>query len=671
MAFQDSVAQSLTGNGSSAPDLQAQTGRPDDATMPSAVPPAAATGAPTTPAPPPTAPSRPMQPAAPVQTEENKTPGHLFKHLSHSFAGAILGSLAGPAPVDYSVDASGRTVATPRPDSTASRLRRLAEAALIGLASGSRVPPQANKGAAWASGIGAGAEAGVQRQQQQDLLKRQQAREDYEQQQRTIANRATVWMHNVQRYRDYLEAAKLEADMNPEYQLTQSWKDSIDQYNADNPGAPHDYKVVSPEAAQAFLLPTQQGQTTAHTADSHPMGNWVVVGALPPLPLKDNNGQPMFNEDGSVKTQGRVLLASADEKGKWAIPPAFIDSMQQYKDVLPGNLKNLKAGDPVDPRQFALINMAYMKAKAAVQGAWKTEKLASADGTERIVSYNQLTNETREGAWSGAASYNHDPKTNKWYKDGNEVPITQVPVKVQQEFAKIGESKASQFKSTQEGEKAQEETKQLREWDQGGPDGKGRIDAFGNPVGAPGMDRKEYLKRVDAYTKDYSKDLNQLDAARSQLSNIITNAEKTKKLPGADAVVGIFDAIGISSAPLKGRGFRINSQVVSEHVEGTRNAWQSMALKLSRLTPTGTGQIVSLEQLKDYERIMNQARLDAYVGAANDAVNRGIGIQFAPRGNGAPIDANTRRIFLRLAKNDPNLASAIAKQYGWLPPAGE
>ncbi len=92
---------------------------------------------------------------------------------------------------------------------------------------------------------------------------------------------------------------------------------------------------------------------------------------------------------------------------------------------------------------------------------------------------------------------------------------------------------------------------------------------FGNPVGAPGMDRKEYLKRVDTYTKDYSKDLNQLDAARSQLSDIIANAEKTKKLPGADAVVGIFDAIGISSAPLKGRGFRINNSVVGEHVEGS------------------------------------------------------------------------------------------------------
>lgn len=137
------------------------------------------------------------------------------------------------------------------------------------------------------------------------------------------------------------------------------------------------------ESEEAFLLPQQQGPTP-HTADTHPMCNWVVVCALPPLPLKDNNGQPLFNDDGSV-TQGRVLIASADESGKWAVPPAFIQNMQQYADVSPGNLKNLKAGDTVDPRQFTLINMQYMKAKAAVQSAWKTEKLASADGQERSI----------------------------------------------------------------------------------------------------------------------------------------------------------------------------------------------------------------------------------------------------------------------------------------------
>jgi hypothetical protein len=212
--------------------------------------------------------------------------------------------------------------------------------------------------------------------------------------------------------------------------------------------------------------------------------------------------------------------------------------------------------------------------------------------------------------------------------------------------------------------KSEEETKQLKEWDQGG----NRQDTFGNPVGGPGMTKQEYSKRVDSYDKDYSKDLNQLDQARSQLSGIIHNAEQTGRLPGADAVVGIFDAVGISSTPLKGRGFRINQSIIGEHVEGTRNAWTGMALRLARLTPEGTGQIVSLQQLKDYERIMDAARHDAYVGAADDAVDRGIGVQFVPRGNGRPIDANTMDIFMTLAKGNPQLAAAQAKQYGWGPP---
>lgn len=68
---------------------------------------------------------------------------------------------------------------------------------------------------------------------------------------------------------------------------------------------------------------------------------------------------------------------------------------------------------------------------------------------------------------------------------------------------------------------------------------------------------------------------------------------------------------------------------------------------------------------------MDEARHDAYIGAASDALNRGIGVQSLPRGFGQPIDDNTQDIFLTLAKDDPVLAAAVAKQYGWLPSAGE
>jgi hypothetical protein len=252
------------------------------------------------------------------------------------------------------------------------------------------------------------------------------------------------------------------------------------------------------------------------------------------------------------------------------------------------------------------------------------------------------------------------------------------------ETGPLNESDARTITTAKVGQFSSDRVRQAKEWLQTNEAEKTRIygtehpeeqkltnqaDPFGNPIGNTAIQtQKDYKTAVTAYNKDYAKDLNQLDQSRSQLSGIISNAEKTGKLPGADAVVGIFDAVGLSSAPLKGRGFRINNQVLSEHVEGTRNAWQSMALKLSRLTPEGTGQIVSLKQLQDYERIMDQAHHDAYVGAANDAVNRGIGIQNVPRGNGKPVDNNTLDIFLTLSKGDANKASRLLKQYDWAPP---
>lgn len=197
----------------------------------------------------------------------------------------------------------------------------------------------------------------------------------------------------------------------------------------------------------------------------------------------------------------------------------------------------------------------------------------------------------------------------------------------------------------------------------------GQTDAFGNTIGNASVKTQKDLSKVtDAYNKDYAKDLNQLDQTSSQLKDIISNAEKTGKLPGADAVVGVFDAVGLSSAPLKGRGFRLTGEVIGHHVEGTRNAWQNAALKLQRLTPEGTGQIVSLKQLQDYERIMDQTHHDAYVGAANDAINRGIGVQNVPRGNGKPADNNTIDIFLTLSKGDAAKASRLLKQYDWAAP---
>src|SRR5439155_3138604 len=167
MPFQDDVAATLAGNngGPAAPSEAA----PDTTTV----------SAPTTLTPPASQPaSAPMQPAAATQ-EPSQEPGHFFKHLSHAFAGAIVGGLAGPhQTVDrYETDESGKPRAIMRPLTGRERLQRMAQAAMEGLASGSRVPPQRSAAASWAAGLGAGAEQTIGRGQQQDLLQRKQAQE--------------------------------------------------------------------------------------------------------------------------------------------------------------------------------------------------------------------------------------------------------------------------------------------------------------------------------------------------------------------------------------------------------------------------------------------------------------------------------------------------------------
>lgn len=188
-------------------------------------------------------------------------------------------------------------------------------------------------------------------------------------------------------------------------------------------------------------------------------------------------------------------------------------------------------------------------------------------------------------------------------------------------------------------------------------------DLFGDPIGDVGS-RSEYNKRVDTFSKDYGKDLNQLDQASSQLRGIIKNAQKTGKLPGADSVVGLFDAIGISSAPLKGRGFRINNEIVGEH-KGARNILQDMATKLQKVSPNGTGQVVTLQQLQDYSRILDQARHDAYLGAADVSRQNGIGVRVVPQGHNTPADGSTVKLFLDIAGGNVQKATKALQASGW------
>lgn len=393
MAFEDSATAGMTGNGNAPTTAPAPQPEPTSTVS-------APTNLQPPPAPAPTAPSRPpMQPSVPpVQTEENKTPGQFFKHLSHSFAGAILGSLAGPAPVDYTVDASGKTVATPRPDSTASRLRRLAESALIGLAAGSRVPPERNRAAAWGAGLGAGAEAGIGRAQQQDLLKRQQAQQDYEAQEKAKMDNAVRAMHLASTYSLWQKAMLEEQDHDPERQKNMDIVTAARDYIGRNPATEMSVDIVSPEQAKAI-----HDQEIAALKNDPAHGTKLSV--MLPLGMtqaKDADGKPLFEQDGATPKQvGQVAVIKGGDK--IPIPQSFVDDAMEYGSLAGiAGADRLTTGQEIPIASFLTMDAKLNAAKRQEIDGWKNAKvLKRPDGTEVLV--NSVTGKVREAPSTSGA----------------------------------------------------------------------------------------------------------------------------------------------------------------------------------------------------------------------------------------------------------------------------
>src|SRR5258708_18136518 len=148
-------------------------------------------------------------------------------------------------------------------DNTRSRLERLAQHALEGLAAGSQIGPQRSKAAAWGAGIGAGAYAEMQQAQGADSLKRQQSQEDYDRQQRTLTDKAVRAAHNASTYSLWQKAMDEQNDHDPERQKNLDVVNAIKDYNERNPGSGLQVQIVSPEAAMAMR------ETDNHSVGKH------------------------------------------------------------------------------------------------------------------------------------------------------------------------------------------------------------------------------------------------------------------------------------------------------------------------------------------------------------------------------------------------------------------
>jgi hypothetical protein len=183
-------------------------------------------------------------------------------------------------------------------------------------------------------------------------------------------------------------------------------------------------------------------------------------------------------------------------------------------------------------------------------------------------------------------------------------------------------------------------------------------DAFGNVPTV--TDAKEASKRFGAFKKNLDS-LSQTEQTYNQFQSI-ANDVKAGKLTGAESVVALLSAVGISAAPLKGNGFRVSKDILTEH-KNARGWEQSMQQKF---LGAADGDVITPKQILDYSNIAANARTSQYVNLANQMRNAGLSTDPAlPTGNGQRIDPNTAQIFLTLAGGNKDKARQAASTKGW------
>jgi hypothetical protein len=196
----------------------------------------------------------------------------------------------------------------------------------------------------------------------------------------------------------------------------------------------------------------------------------------------------------------------------------------------------------------------------------------------------------------------------------------------------------------------------------GGP----QTDILGGTYTPPAGGIKEANKVRDSFKKD-ADELAKTEGTFNQFQDVLNDINAGKDISGAQSVVALFNAIGISATPLKGMGMRINNNTVEEHATA-RGLGQSLYQKFLNLK---NGDIITPQQIKDYAQIAARSRRDAYVNKINEVRSAGVDPSFLlPRGNGRPLDTNTGHIFYDTAgggTQQEKAANAIkaAKAVGW------
>jgi hypothetical protein len=589
----------------------------------------------------PTAPTAPTQPApaAPSVTTPPVAPSpnaRLHSFVSSTLS-AIVSSMAGKGPTSYAADpTTGKIVGTPVQESQLDKLRRVGANALSGLGAGAQAGGQKSGLANALAGLGAGAQAQSSSAQAADKQAKQQANEDFDRQQQKILRMHDIARGNMLMVSTMQHIYQEELDHDPVRKLNAEWASA-----AEDEDIPVQYMTES-EAA-ALYKKTPQQLLAEHIV--MPLGKKAVM---------DQNGEPVIDAaTGQPKFEGQLVAINGLHDGQFdKVPQSFVDAAKKYAPYSGQGITGLDAltaEHPMSVQDFTKLHTAIQEGRKAELAGW-AEKTPGANAVQDpndpkgVLQYNPLTQETRP------------------YKGGK-------PLGAAKEQADITEKEANANKKDNSGqvtplEKFRQDREDARARMRKAADDKAgqNTDVFGN---VSALSEKEFNKRYDSFNKSKQyQTLGVLQGSYDQFQQAVKDIDSGKPLSGAQSVVQLFNAIGISATPLAGKGFRINENTVKEHVEA-RGLDQSALQKLEKLE---TGAVITEKQLKDYAGIATQVYKNSFINAAKEQKRQLGYIDVLPLGNNEPVDAMTASLYLQTAGGDRAKAESALKKSGWLIP---
>lgn len=292
------------------------------------------------------------------------------------FMGAVLSTIAGGdnKVTGYDTDENGKQSPRVEKKTTGDKLRDIARSALIGLAAGSRVDPR-NGGAL--AGLGAGAEAVMQKNQQQDLLQREESDKDFERNQKVLMQKHEIARGNALTYATYQAAMQQELDHDPERQANISLA-----------------KAASESGIPVRYMDWDDAQKELATSDM------MTTHAVRPIGYRtqtDSNGNPILNADGSPKRVGQVAVIDGLHDGKITLPQSFVDDAKKF-GVYGGatGAEGLTAGHEIPVGQLMTLDAAIQEGKKKTVEGWTNAKIGWTGKDNNIpVQINAMTGESR------------------------------------------------------------------------------------------------------------------------------------------------------------------------------------------------------------------------------------------------------------------------------------